>query len=50
MYGSSSSSGSSSGSSADWYDIARESLAELGVDQEDVDLVFEGTAKKVYGV
>lgn len=49
MYGSSSSTGSSSGASSDWYDIARESLAELGVDQEDVDAVFEGTAKKVYG-
>ncbi|KAG6832632.1 hypothetical protein H0H92_014468 [Tricholoma furcatifolium] len=40
----------SSGSSiaSDWYEIARESLAELGVDQEFVDAVFHGNAKKVY--
>ncbi|KIJ40978.1 hypothetical protein M422DRAFT_60544 [Sphaerobolus stellatus SS14] len=49
MYGSSSSSGVSSGNSADWYELARESLAELGVDQESIDAVFERTAQKVYG-
>ncbi|KAG6842178.1 hypothetical protein C0991_001671 [Blastosporella zonata] len=40
----------SSGSSiaSDWYEIARESLAELGVEQEFVDAVFHGNAKKVY--
>jgi predicted TIM-barrel fold metal-dependent hydrolase len=32
-----------------WYEIARESLAELGVEQEAVDAVFSLTALKVYG-
>lgn len=32
-----------------WYEIARESIAELGVEQEDVDTVFAGNAKTVYG-
>jgi predicted TIM-barrel fold metal-dependent hydrolase len=41
----------SSGSSiaSDWYELARESLAELGVEQETIDAVFYGNAKKVYG-
>lgn len=41
----------SSGSSiaSDWYEIARESLAELGVEQDFIDAVFYGNAKKVYG-
>ncbi|KAF5380374.1 hypothetical protein D9615_004501 [Tricholomella constricta] len=41
----------SSGSSiaSDWYEIARESLSELGVEQDFVDAVFYGNAKKVYG-
>ncbi|KAJ7497398.1 hypothetical protein FB451DRAFT_1211335 [Mycena latifolia] len=33
----------------DWYEIARESLAELGVEQEFIDAVFCENAKKVYG-
>ena len=32
-----------------WYDIARESLAELGIEQASVDAVFFGNAQKVYG-
>jgi len=48
MYGSSSAAGHVSGPSADWYELAREALAELGVDQESVDAVFEGTAKTIY--
>ncbi|KAH8119380.1 hypothetical protein DFH11DRAFT_1686272 [Phellopilus nigrolimitatus] len=32
-----------------WYEIARESLAELGLEQEDIDAVFSGNAKTVYG-
>ncbi|KAG6886159.1 hypothetical protein C0993_000677 [Termitomyces sp. T159_Od127] len=42
----------SSGSSvaSDWYELARESLAELGVEQDFVDAVFYGNAKKVYGM
>ncbi|THV02353.1 hypothetical protein K435DRAFT_775568 [Dendrothele bispora CBS 962.96] len=31
-----------------WYELARESLAELAVEQEAVDAVFYTTAKKVY--
>lgn len=48
MYGSSSAAGRVSGLSGDWYELAREALAELGVDQESVDAVFEGTAKTIY--
>ncbi|KAJ7703094.1 hypothetical protein B0H17DRAFT_1041603 [Mycena rosella] len=33
----------------DWYEIARESLAELGVEQEFIDAVFCENARKVYG-
>jgi len=33
----------------DWYEIAREAVAELGVDQECVDAIFYGNAKRVYG-
>ena len=33
---------------ADWYEIARESLAELGIEQNFVDAVFYGNAEKVY--
>ena len=32
-----------------WYEIARESFAELGVEQEDIDAVFSNNAKEVYG-
>ncbi|KAE9411358.1 hypothetical protein BT96DRAFT_1011188 [Gymnopus androsaceus JB14] len=35
-------------SAGDWYEIARESFAELGVEQEAVDAVFCTTAKKTY--
>jgi hypothetical protein len=50
IFGSSHSSASNSNSSAgDWYEIARESFAELGVEQEAIDAVFSGNAKKVYG-
>lgn len=44
-----SSSSSSSSNAADWYEIARESFAELGVEQVDVDNVFGGNAVRVYG-
>ncbi|TRM69336.1 hypothetical protein BD626DRAFT_393102 [Schizophyllum amplum] len=36
-------------SPAIWYDIARESLAELAVDQQAIDAVFSSNAKRVYG-
>lgn len=50
IFGSSPSGSSTSASLAgDWYEIARESLAELGVEQEAIDAVFCNTAKKVYG-
>ncbi|KAH9485058.1 hypothetical protein JR316_0001964 [Psilocybe cubensis] len=50
IFGSSPSSSSKSPSSvADWYEIARESLAELGIEQDFVDAVFAGNAEKVYG-
>ncbi|EIM82657.1 uncharacterized protein STEHIDRAFT_63958 [Stereum hirsutum FP-91666 SS1] len=44
-----STSSSSSSNAADWYEIARESFAELGVEQVDVDNVFGGNAVRVYG-
>ncbi|KAF8236486.1 hypothetical protein L208DRAFT_1251852 [Tricholoma matsutake] len=34
---------------SDWYEIARESLAELGIEQESIDAVFFSNAKAVYG-
>ncbi|KAI5123965.1 hypothetical protein M0805_006377 [Coniferiporia weirii] len=37
-----------SSKAGDWYEIARESLAELGLEQEDIDAVFSGNAKSVY--
>ncbi|KAJ6587025.1 hypothetical protein DFH09DRAFT_242963 [Mycena vulgaris] len=50
IFGSSPSPASQSASLAgDWYEIARESLAELGVEQEFIDAVFCENAKKVYG-
>ena len=33
----------------EWYEIARESIAELGIEQEDIDAVFGENAKAVYG-
>ncbi|KAI0743352.1 hypothetical protein C8Q80DRAFT_1180468 [Daedaleopsis nitida] len=33
----------------DWYELARESFAELGIEQEAVDAVFSQNAKQVYG-
>ncbi len=42
--------GASPASSAgDWYEIARESFAELGVEQDALDAVFSQNAKHVYG-
>jgi len=32
----------------DWYEIAREAFAELGIDQESVDAVFGGNAQRIY--
>jgi len=49
IYGSSGPSSSSSGSNAGyWYQLARESMAELHVEQEAVDAVFGGNAKSIY--
>jgi predicted TIM-barrel fold metal-dependent hydrolase len=33
----------------DWYEIARQSLVELGVEQSAVEAVFFNNAKAVYG-
>ncbi|RPD54067.1 hypothetical protein L227DRAFT_580845 [Lentinus tigrinus ALCF2SS1-6] len=42
--------GTSPASSAgDWYELARESFAELGVEQDAIDAVFAQNAKLVYG-
>ncbi|CAE6452937.1 unnamed protein product [Rhizoctonia solani] len=50
VFGSSPSTSSTSTSNAgDWYQIAKESVAELGVDQEGVDAVFGNNAKTIYG-
>ena len=50
VFGSSSSGRSQAESnSRDWYNIARESLAELGVEQECIDSVFLLNAQDVYG-
>jgi predicted TIM-barrel fold metal-dependent hydrolase len=35
-------------SASDWYEIAREAFAELGVNQESIDAVFGGNAQRVY--
>jgi predicted TIM-barrel fold metal-dependent hydrolase len=42
---------SSTGSSiaSDWYELAKESLSELGVEQDVMDGVFGENAKRVYG-
>jgi len=50
LFGSSPSASSRSPSNAnDWYQLAREAVAELGVDQEGIDEVFGANAKEVYG-
>jgi predicted TIM-barrel fold metal-dependent hydrolase len=50
IFGTSPSAGSNVASNAGhWYEIARLSLAELGVEQEDIDAVFSGNAKRIYG-
>jgi hypothetical protein len=51
MFGSSPSGSfqSTVGGAGEWYKLARESFAELAVEQEDIDEVFYGTAKRVYG-
>lgn len=33
----------------DWYNLARESLAEVGVEQEGIDAIFETNAEVAYG-
>ena len=50
IFGSSPSASSHSPSNAnDWYQLAREAVAELGVDQEGIDEVFGANAKEAYG-
>lgn len=31
-----------------WYELAREAVAELGIDQDGVDAIFGGNAKAIY--
>jgi predicted TIM-barrel fold metal-dependent hydrolase len=48
IFGSAPTQGSSTTSSpSDWYELARESFAELGVEQDAIDAVFGGNAKRV---
>lgn len=50
LFGSSPSPSSRAQSDAgDWYELAREAFAELGLEQEDIDAVFAENAKRVYG-
>ncbi|KDQ21889.1 hypothetical protein BOTBODRAFT_50426 [Botryobasidium botryosum FD-172 SS1] len=51
LFGSSpaTSSSASASNAGDWYSLARECVAEMGIEQSDVDAVFGGNAKKVYG-
>jgi len=50
IFGSSPSSSSRGPSNVgDWYEIARESLAELGIEQDFIEGVFYGNAANVYG-
>lgn len=49
LFGSGSSSTKDISTAGDWYELARESLAELGVEQEAVNAVFFDNAKRVYG-
>jgi hypothetical protein len=49
LFGSAPSPSSHASSSAgDWYEIARESFAEIGVEQSSVDAVFGGNAQRMY--
>ena len=48
IFGSAPAASSTASKSESWYEIARESIAELGVEQEDIDAVFSGNAKAVY--
>lgn len=46
IFATSSSSGAETNS---WYEMAREAVAELGIDQDGVDAIFGGNAKTLYG-
>ncbi|PSR72165.1 hypothetical protein PHLCEN_2v11957 [Hermanssonia centrifuga] len=51
VFGSSPSPSSRGTSNAgDWFELARESFAELGTEQEDIDAVFFGNAQRVYSL
>ncbi|TDL26303.1 hypothetical protein BD410DRAFT_576545 [Rickenella mellea] len=50
LYGSAPSLTSQSKSNAgDWYELARESFTEIGLEQEDIDAVFCSNARSLYG-
>ena len=40
---------SGSANPGDWYELAREVVAELGLEQEAVDAIFSGNANTVFG-
>lgn len=40
---------SGSANPGDWYELAREVVAELGLEQEAVDAIFSGNANGVFG-
>lgn len=43
------SSTASASNAGDWYSLARECIAEMGIEQSGVDAVFGANAKKIYG-
>ncbi|QRV79340.1 hypothetical protein RhiJN_07355 [Ceratobasidium sp. AG-Ba] len=49
LFGSSPTTSNATSNAGDWYQIAKECVAELGVDQEGIDAVFGTNAKAVYG-
>ncbi len=50
IFATSSASGTAGSSSpGNWYEMAREAVAELGIDQEGVDAIFGGNANTLYG-
>jgi hypothetical protein len=51
IFGSARVPGSHAASTAsDWYELARESIAELGVEQQTIDAIFSKNAQRAYGV
>lgn len=49
LFGSSPYSTKTRSNASDWYEIARESLAETGIEQAFIDNIFFRNAERVYG-